>query len=200
MPPVKGETTSQAGRAALLGLALTATVVVGGALVYRVATASLGVTDAVARNLQPAAGRVRASVVTAEAVPLTEDAPNAAEEPTGEQRLQEFKDAFGNAWREGMARAATAPAATPGALAEPPNPVPSAAVPSAAVATATTPVAEAPLVAAEAAAPIPSATATPLPTATETATETAPPSAAPTTSASAESATVTAARAVAGVP
>jgi glutaredoxin len=72
-----------------------------------VATASLGVTESVTRNLQPAPLSMHASLAAA-TVPPTENPPSVDPDLAREQKLREFQDALGNAWREGLTQATTA--------------------------------------------------------------------------------------------
>ncbi|MGH7435755.1 MAG: glutaredoxin family protein [Polyangiaceae bacterium] len=133
-------TARGARRAALLGLALTATLIAGGAIGYRVATASLATTEVVARNFRQNPVPMQASLVGGAALPA-ESAPRAAPDPSREQRVQEFQDAFANAWREGLAQAATVTVEKPTAPADTPTPTASAtadSIPEAAAPAATT--------------------------------------------------------------
>jgi glutaredoxin len=133
---------ARASRAALLGLAVTAPLIVGAAVVgYRVAGASYWATGAVARDLRPSPVPMQASL-RAEAVHPPEKAPSAAPDLAREQSLREFQDAIANAWREGLAQAATATEETPTALAVPPIPTASANPPAATGAPTTTAVAD----------------------------------------------------------
>jgi glutaredoxin len=158
-------------RVALLGLALT---IVGGVVGYRVAIASHGATEAVARDLRPAPVPMQASLL-GEAVASAEKAPSAAPGLTREQRLREFQEAFANAWRDGLAQGATPMAETPTAPAGPPIPTASANLPT---------VTDTPTTTAVAVLLIASATAdpqTPTPTPPATPTPTPPTTAAATT-------------------
>ncbi len=133
------------GRVALLGLALT---IVGGVVGYRVAMASHGVTEAVARDLRPAPLPMQASLL--EAVPIAEKAPSAAPDLTREQRLREFQEALANAWREGLAQGATAMPEAPAAPASPPIPTASTNLPAVTNTPTTTAVADLPIASATA--------------------------------------------------
>jgi mycoredoxin len=138
-------TAPRASRAALLALAVTATLIVGAAVVgYRVAGASYCATEAVARNLRPSPAPMQASLL-AEAVHPPEKAPSAAPDLVREQSLRVFQDTIANAWREGLAQAATATEETPTALAGPPIPTASANPPTVAGTPPTTAVADLPI-------------------------------------------------------
>lgn len=160
---------------AVLGLAVT---IVGGVVGYRVAMASHAATEAVARDLRPAPVPMQASLL-GEAVLKAENAPSAAPDLTRDQRLREFQDAFTNAWREGLAQAATATAETPTAPAGPPIPTASANLSTVTDPPTTTAVADLLIAAATAdrqtPPPTPTATATPLTTAAATTSATADP-------------------------
>ncbi len=153
-------------RVALLVLAV---MIVGGVGGYRVAIASRGAMEAVARDLRLAPLPMHAALL-GEPVPAAENSPSAAVDLTREQRLREFQDAFANAWREGLAQAAIATAETPTGPAGPPIPTASADLPTAADTPTTTAVVDLLTASASASA---SASATATPTATPTPTPTA---------------------------
>ena len=88
----------RASRAALLALAATALLTVGGAVGYRVAATSFGATETVARNLRPASSPLQASLL-AQTVHPTQRAPSTAPDLAPEQGLREFQSAIANAWR-----------------------------------------------------------------------------------------------------
>jgi glutaredoxin len=160
----------RSSRVALLGLAV---MIVGGVVGYRVAMAWHGAMEAVARDLRPAPVPMHASLL-GEAVPSAENVPSAAVNLTREKRLGAFQDAFANAWREGLAQAATATAET---STGPPIQTASANPPTVTDTPITTEVAD--LLIASATAdrqtPPPTATATPPTTATATMSATSDP-------------------------
>jgi glutaredoxin len=163
-------------RVALLGLAV---MIVGGVVGYRVAMATHGAIETGARDLRPAPAPMHASLL-GEAVPTAQNAPSAAVDLTREHRLREFQDAFKNAWREGLAQAATATAETPTGAAGPPSPIASANLPTVTDTPTTTAVADLLIASATATpTPIPTETPAPTPTAAATTIATAAPPAAP---------------------
>lgn len=143
--------------AALPVLAAAVALLVAGTLAYRLGNASQSVTLAIAQAAFPAPVQVHA-VALREAVTHPEQPPSAAPDPTREHGMRELQEALENAWRAGLAEAATATADSPGVSADPPTGESAIAAATATTATAI-------------ATPTPTAT----PTATATTTETPSP-------------------------